>query len=696
MLEKTEIQILLDQIHTLSSLVEKEAYLSTQGSVRAFFLKHSDLVSYFNSLPIEQRYVLQAVVVLGQGEQIFAGWQNVQDRDKVMGQLLQTLCTVEHFYDYLGGIIGYHLKTIELMYAGSTSSVETEEIEIAEPPYIDIRTESKESKMAVSKGILALDSMAEVYVVGGAGDRLKLVDEKTNEPLPVAALEFGGKSLLKRMIEDLQAREFLFYKLTGKKITVPIVLMTSLDKNNDACIEAICESESYFGRPKNSIFRLLQPLAPVITIDGDWAVRGPLELVLKPGGHGVLWKLAKDAGAFDWLKECNKTFCIVRQINNPMAGLDNTLLALAGVGVQDGVFGFVTCPRLKDAAEGLIVQKTVKTTDSETSSISNIEYTDFKGKISEHALYPANTNILFASLEAILKATNKVAIPGLLVNMKQPVETRKNGKMVSVPAARLESTMQNISDILPSKETFVLLGERQKIMSVTKKAFESRSILETPEGAFYDLMRENVQLLQSICQFEVPPFPTREEYMKDGPSAFFSYHPALGPLYSIIAQKVAFGTFVKGAELQLEIQELILQNLYLDGTLRISAKNIVGARDPSSSLIDFGTNVGSAILENVRVINRGIDTDASNCYWKNQIVHKEACQIILEGNSQFIARNVTLAGDMVIRVSDGMQATALCDESGSLVIQYEPKTEENGFSWQYNRDEQGQISLSSC
>lgn len=65
---------------------------------------------------------------------------------------------------------------------------------------------------------------------------------------------------------------------------------------------------------------------------GLWQSKGTLEVVLKPGGHGVMWKLARDEGVLDWFREKGRTATLVRQISNPMAGTDSTLLALAGMG----------------------------------------------------------------------------------------------------------------------------------------------------------------------------------------------------------------------------------------------------------------------------------------------------------------------------------------------------------------------------
>ena len=35
---------------------------------------------------------------------------------------------------------------------------------------------------------------------------------------------------------------------------------------------------------------------------------------MKPGGHGVIWKLMIDAGVFDWLASQGREAAIVRQI----------------------------------------------------------------------------------------------------------------------------------------------------------------------------------------------------------------------------------------------------------------------------------------------------------------------------------------------------------------------------------------------
>jgi hypothetical protein len=45
----------------------------------------------------------------------------------------------------------------------------------------------------------------------------------------------------------------------------------------------------------------------------------------------------------------------------------------------------------------------------------------------------------------------------------------------------------------------------------------------------------------------------------------------------------------------------------------------------------------------VNVVNRGIDWNSkSNVYWRNDVNRLETCKIILHGNAEFEASNVTI------------------------------------------------------
>lgn len=48
--------------------------------------------------------------------------------------------------------------------------------------------------------------------------------------------------------------------------------------------------------------------------DGKWLVPEGFKPLLKPGGHGAIWKLMQDDGIFDWLYQHDREAAIVRQI----------------------------------------------------------------------------------------------------------------------------------------------------------------------------------------------------------------------------------------------------------------------------------------------------------------------------------------------------------------------------------------------
>ncbi len=75
-------------------------------------------------------------------------------------------------------------------------------------------------------------------------------------------------------------------------------------------------------------------------------------------------------------------------------------------------------------------------------------------------------------------------------------------------------------------QTYLTYNHRQKTISTTKKMFqEGGSLLETPEGCFYDLLCNAQDLLVNHCHVEVPPVPDPDQYLEDGPPFFFLTTP---------------------------------------------------------------------------------------------------------------------------------------------------------------------------
>lgn len=630
---------------------------------------HSEQIfQRYPDLNAEDKLVIAQVEKIGQAERVFKGFE---DREKFR-DLLDKLVAVYRFYREIGGIVGYQSKVLELM-RGSKEQRFCD-AKFHSPSFVDISNENGAVHEAISWGIEALNQIAEIYPLGGAADRLHLVEEKTGKELPAAKLPFLGKTLLELLIRDLRAREYLYYQKMGLQVTIPIAIMTSQEKNNHAHVMEIFETSQFFGRPKDSVRFFTQPLVPAITADGDWCMAGILQPVLKPGGHGAIWKLARDEGIFEWFRSLGKTKCLVRQINNPISGLDYGLLAFTGIGCKNKMhFGFASAPRLLKAAEGVnvLIEK------GSTIVLSNIEYCDFdKFGIEDRPLvegepysrFSSNTNILFADLEAVSQAVKECPFPGLLINMKKGSYSTTSGEKKEQTMARLESTMQNIADVfvekrgddLKTKKTFVTYNTRHKTISTAKKVYSQTqdpaqdlvaSIRETPENCFYDLLLAARELLTS-CGFELPPKRSVEEHLELGPEFAFLYHPALGPLYSILRNKLQGGTLKAGSEWILELSDCSIKNLQVDGSLQIIASRPMGHLDRDGQL-HFSDQRGSCVLENVTVENAGVQWKKSQPFWKMALQREETTRIILKGRSRFVARDLHFKGNQTFIVEDG-------------------------------------------
>lgn len=695
-----------DKLEILNQLPIVKNYLAQTGPIQNFL----------KLLTREPEYAMKAIIAIGQAPIVF----NIQQLDdtlfKKLLTLLEQLLDIEVFYRHIGGLIGYHLTVLNLILNHlNPTAPNFDHSHYTQPEGLYLGEDSLPVREAVRWGLENLPHTAMIYPLGGAGDRLDLREETTGQPLPAALLSFSGRSLLEGMMRDLQAKEYLSFKLFGKQLLTPVAIMTSVEKNNHVHILNICKACQWFGRPSESFHFFIQPLVPVITVEGNWSLSAPLTLTLKPCGHGVLWKLAEEQEIFNWLESRGRHQCLVRQINNPLAGTDQALLALIGVGChQHKAFGFLSCERLLNSDEGTNVLIESETKQGYDYCLTNIEYTEFAqrgiGEVplhpgSRYSIYPTNTNILFVDISSIRKILKVCPIPGQLINMKSKVPyIDAQGHLSYVSGGRLESTMQNIADYivdhfphqLDKKErrnalrSFILYNQRSKTISTTKKSYKlGESPVATPEQAFYDLLSNHYSLLKQ-CQFDLPSWSTIEEYLVKGPSCLFIFHPALGPLYSVIAQKIRRGRLAEGAELQLEIAEVDIEELTLEGSLLIHADYPLGNRN-SSGLLQYGQE-SRCTLRHVTIKNQGIDRKEKQQYWKNSMMRQEKLEVILHEGAEFHAENITLEGFHRFEVPAHHRLVLLPNSKGQwkqeLTVIQKPT-----WYWRYTFDSQNSIQL---
>lgn len=678
-----KIKLVRSLQETLSKKVsfkEKASWVLSQKEVRDFL---QQLPSSMRSLSDEDLFIIGLLVLSDQADTLLGHFEG--DFQAKISATLSMLQDTERFYASIGGLLGYIEKTLQKFCGDEKKQADDDFIA---PPFYDMREKTNEVWATIYEGIKRLPEMGEIYTVGGAGDRLKLLDEGTGLPVPVAYLNFCGRPLFEYLFRDLEAREFFYFTCFGRQIVTPILLMTSQEKGNDKAIGAIVEKFQFFGRDKKTVLRVVQPLVPLIASNGKLVFQKPLELAGKPGGHGVIWKIAHDTGAFSWLKQQGVTALLVRQINNPLSGLDHTLSALVGFGLSaNKAFGFASCPRRKGFAEGLNVALIEKKRLEAT--ISNIEYTRFgqlsaeEAKALEQQEIPANTNILFARIDAIEEALEKDAVPGLTVNAKNQCEIISNGKSRTLSAARLESTMQNIADVMMKKvssfdpesmkkelSTFLQLYERSKLISVTKNAYNKENPRETPESCFYDWIEAGRRILEKECGFSLPEQQSFVDFLRDGPSILFFFHPALGPFWEIISQKLRAGRLFPGAELELEIAEVYIEDISLTGSFRLLADSPTGCKD-AQGIRRYSKDVPRAYIKGVSIVNKGVLPASISDHVKRQVCREESCTIRLEGVSELIMENVSLSGDFTLVVPHGKRAIISEDAQGELNVRME-------------------------
>jgi hypothetical protein len=723
----TRLSELASALCKTSNPLDKLAQLNIDPLVEAFMAKSRRLRTFLAGVPPECEIVIKSLIAIGQAERLFSSDEELI-ADRVRG-LLEELLPVERFYREVGGLVGYHALLVRHLTEQSISA-ETREVTYHRPRGVELFEETEEVRQLILEGIAALPAMAEIYPVGGAADRLRLQDPETKIPLPAARLQFCGKTLLDWMVEDLQAREYLYFKLFGKQVTVPIAMMTSQEKENHQHILALCEEKKWFGRPASSFAFFCQPAVPTIGRDGNWCLHRPAlpgmgserqvgqevcKPLMKPGGHGVIWKLAKDEGIFDWLIQIGKKKVIVRQINNPMAGYDYGLLAFIGVGWRGNKqFGFASCPRQVKSAEGINVLIERQADDQKEYCLTNIEYCDFEkygiddlpvDPVSCYSQYPSNTNILFGDIAAIVEAVSQCPIPGMIVNLKKMTFQDEQGGVREEELARLESTMQNLADVFVHRssqpegefadqlQAFLTYNHRKKTISAIKKEWvEGGALLETPEGCYWDFYLNAQELLEKKCQFQLPKLVDQRDYLEKGPPYDFSYHPALGPLHHIIAQKVRGGKIAEGSQLHLNIAELDCEDLDLQGRLSITADCPMGHFNSQGKLL-YSDRGGRCRLSHVSIINgENVRRSAAAC-WKRDESFSRGCEIILHGDAEFEAVNVILSGDVRIEVESGFRVIAR--QEGETVTFHKEKLSQQ-WHWNYHTDDPFEIILKKC
>jgi hypothetical protein len=651
---------------------EKNQKLNTDEVIQ-YLNEHKWLRDIIDSSDPLARSVVFSIIHTGQAGEVLVDPDSLSQGWSKWNTLMERLKQVELFYQPIGGLIGYHREVLVRLaiHLGLRAPHPKEKFTYEQPPRIDIRANSPFLKQTIVSALNEWEKIAFIMPIGGAGERLGLEDEQ-GHPLPAAFLSFEGKTLLEGLIVDIEAIESLIYESTGKTCITPIALMTSDEKNNHVLIEQFLKDHQYFGRPQDSIRLFRQKMVPVVTEEGMWVMNGPLEPVLKPGGHGAIWRSCDVHGVLDWFENQSKTHALVRQVNNPMAATDVNFLAVAGYGLSHLVsMVLLTCERLVHSSEGVNVLRLRHGKDSIERAITNVEYTDFSQEGIEDAAdepgsiysaFSSNTNLFLIEIAALRKALVKNPFPGSIINLKSKASVRVGDQIEFLRTGRLESMMQNIADSIETTDDkplaqVLLFAERAKVISVAKKKQpELGFALETPVSAFYDRQKMFRDLLASKCSIHLPMISGSSEYFHGIPPIVLHLDPRLGPVHSLIAKRLQGGTLSLGSFLQLHLQNFICRDLYLDGALDIEAS-------------DYRN--GYVYFNRVSVVNAGWDLEKVTpaFLWQRLSIPHKKCKIILEGKSAFIANQVVIESNQEWKVADGRMLIASAGMEGEVVFE---------------------------
>lgn len=617
-------------------------------------LINSDWQKFIDALSLSEKELFLKLESIGQ----LGILDHILYDPEIAKKILKQLREIDDFFESIGGIVGYQNACQKIL------TGERFDKKIYQAPHILIQEMSSDHRRAILECIQSMDQLAEVYAIGGAADRLNLM--QGDKTLPAACLQIASKTLLEYLIADVEAKEWLYYKFHKRQVIIPIVMMTSFEKDNQAHIYEILQQHEYFNRPKDSFLIFHQPLVPMVDENLSWQSQGSQGLFLKPGGHGAIWGLCLKEGVFTILKARGIKKLAIRQINNPIACVDFGHLAFMGYGLKkDASFGFFACQRYAGSQEGI----NVLLEDKNGCCLTNIEYCQLeslgiedKPNAQGFSQFPANTNVLFADLEVLEDLTKKYPLPGQILNYKT---FKWDGKEKSL--ARLETMMQNMADFIiehspSSSKVFMTLSERHKTISpVKRQKLKESTFAETPQACFFDMARNSSELL-NLCSIEHNMCSDLENYFLKLPF-IFTYLPALGPIYEIIAQKLRGGIFHNHAYVNLHIAEIDIEKLDVKGALKVIAHNPYGFDKNGESMSD---KCGRCVLHRCTIINQGLDLDNVSAIHTKVPEFLETCQIILEGFSEFYASDVVFRGQVFYKVPDGFCLKVWQDDEGKL------------------------------
>jgi len=174
------------ELLSFNHLEDKMAFL--KPFVKAFkLLNRKQRIDFFNKKGFfvsekfdeDKKYLTRCFRCIGQ-------FETIANKEET-----SSLLAIDEFYASIGGILGYHYLSLKYL-----KGIENKKNFAYYPPQlIDLRKPTKSIREKIFYALKKLPLLTEIYPLGGAADRLHLVEKLTQKPLPAAKLPLLGKGL---------------------------------------------------------------------------------------------------------------------------------------------------------------------------------------------------------------------------------------------------------------------------------------------------------------------------------------------------------------------------------------------------------------------------------------------------------------------------------------------------------------------
>jgi len=159
----------------------------------------------------------------------------------------------------------------------------------------------------------------------------------------------------------------------------------------------------------------------------------------------------------------------------------------------------------------------------------------------------------------------------------------------------------------------------------------------------------------------------------------------------VIGQKIRKGILHEGAEVQLEIADIDIEDLDVRGSLIITTSNVMGHFNQDQELI-YSNRTGKCQLHHVKIQNKGLIKQVHPKFWKNHWKREESVVIELGENAEFIAKNVVFQSSHHFKVPSNYRFEIYENDQGELECKKTPIHEAREL-WRYEIDPSYAIKL---